>query len=203
MRLTNCCAAILSLCFSSFAIAGVQFTQVNHSGSEGGNTTNEISLDGARFKSVFTKSDNPMMAAGFYMLATGPGAVYMVNPAAGKYARFSAKDVQQMQQDVQQMDDGFGAQMKAEYKEFKASKDVDEAGPTIVGLATRHYRYTISYQEIRELPGAPMKMIMNVKEVNEFWATKELSALVDAAAWMDPGTAQAMPRANQTRNWTK
>lgn len=186
MRLPTCCAAILSLCFTTLAIAGVQFTQVNSSGGEGSNSTNEIMLDGTRFKSVYTASDNPMMSAGLYVLATGPNEIYMVNPATGKYARFSPKDMQKMQQDAQQMGGGMADQMKAEYQDFKATKDIDEAGPTIVGLPTRHYRYSISYQEIRQPPGAPMKMTMNIEEVNEFWASKEFGDLATPKGWKDP-----------------
>ena len=187
MRLLICCAVILNLCFTSLAIAGMQYTQVNRSGGEGGNTTNEIMLDGARFKSVYTESDSPMMRAGFYVLATGPNAIYMVNPATRKYARFNTKDMQKMQQDAEQMGGGADQMgMKAEVKDFKATKDIDEAGPSIVGLPTRHYRYTISYQEIRQPPGAPMAMITNIAEVNEFWASKELGDLATPEGWTEP-----------------
>ena len=185
MRLLTCCAAILSLCFTSLAIAGVQYTQVNSSGGEGGNSTNEMMLDGAKFKSVYVASDNPMMSAGLYVLATGPNEIYMVNPATAKYARFSTKDMQKMGQDAQQMGGPNSDQMKAEYQDFKATKDIDEAGPTIVGLPTRHYRYSISYKEIRQPPGAPMKMTMNVEEVNEFWASKEFE-MSTPKGWKDP-----------------
>ena len=185
MRLLTCCAAILSLCFTSLAIAGVQYTQVNSSGGEGGNSTNEMMLDGAKFKSVYVASDNPMMSAGLYVLATGPNEIYMVNPATAKYARFSTKDMQKMGQDAQQTGGPNADQMKAEYQDFKATKDIDEAGPTIVGLPTRHYRYSISYKEIRQPPGAPMKMTMNVEEVNEFWASKEFE-MSTPKGWKDP-----------------
>jgi hypothetical protein len=188
MRITTCCAAILSLCFTSVAIAGVQYTQVNQGVDAGSNTTNEIMFEGTKFKSVFTASDNPMMRVGFYMLGTGPGELYMVNPAARKYARLSAKDVQKMQRDMQQGDGGFADQMKAEYTDFKVSKDIDEAGPTTVGLPTRHYRYSISYTESLQPPGSPMKMVLKVKEINEFWASKEFAQLANPAGWTDPST---------------
>ena len=102
MRLLNCCAAILSLCFSSLAIAGVQYTQVNSGGGDSGSATNEIMLEGGKFKSVFVSSNMPMMSSGVYVLATGPNEIYMVNPAKRSYARLNTKDMQAMAQDVQQ-----------------------------------------------------------------------------------------------------
>lgn len=173
MRLPIRWVAISGLCFASLASAGVQYTEVSSGGAAGGNTTSEIMLEGGKFKSVFVASDNPMMASGLYVLATGPNDIYMVNPATRNYSRMSSKDMQKMGQDAQQMTGPDGDQMKAEYQDFKAIKELDEAGPTIVGLPTRHYRYSISYKEIRQPPGAPMKMTMNIEEVNEFWASKE------------------------------
>ena len=195
MRLLTCCAAIVCFCFASLAIAGVQYTQVN-SGGEGGNATNEIMLDGGKFKSVFVASDSPMMSAGIYVLSTGPDNIYMVNPAKRSYARLSTKDMQKMGQDAQQMGGPNADMMKAEYQDYKATKEIDEVGPSIAGLPTRHYRYSISYKEIRQPPGAPMKMTMNIEEVNEFWASKEF-VMATAEGWKDPN-AGASASSGQT-----
>jgi hypothetical protein len=193
MRLLIGCVAILSLCFASLASAGVQYTQVASSGAEGSNTTSEMMLDGGKFKSVFVTSDNPMMSSGLYVLASGPNDIYMVNPATRNYSRMSTKDMQKMGQDAQQMAGGpDGDQMKAEYQDFKATKELDEAGPTIVGLPTRHYRYSISYKEIRQPPGAPMKMTMNIEEVNEFWASNEFE-MATPDGWEDPTMGGGAP----------
>jgi len=109
----------------------------------------------------------------------------MVNPAKRSYARLNTKDMQAMAQDVQQMGGPGADMMKAEYQDYKATKEIDEAGPSIVGLPTRHYRYSISYKEIRQPPGAPMKMTMNIEEVNEFWASKEFESPTPKG-WKDP-----------------
>jgi hypothetical protein len=185
MRLLIGCVAIPGLCFASLAFAGVQYTQVTSSGDEGGNTTSEIMLEGGKFKSVFVASDMPMMNSGLYVLATGPNDIYMINPATHVYSRMNVKDMQRMGQDAQQMAGPDGDPMKAEYQDFKAVKELDEAGPVIVGLPTRHYQYSISYKEIRQPPGAPMKMTMNIEEVNEFWASKEFE-MATPDGWKDP-----------------
>ncbi len=187
MRLLIGCIAIPALCFASLASAGVQYVQVNSGGAEGGSTTSEIMLEGDKFKSVFVATDIPMMSSGLYVLATGPNDIYMVNPATHNYSRMSSKDMQKMGQDAQLMAGPGGDLMKAEYQDFKVIKEFDEAGPTIVGLSTRHYRYSISYKEISQLPGVPMQMTMNVEEVNEFWASKEF-AIAAPDASKDPTT---------------
>lgn len=185
MRTLTGCAAILALCLASRAFAGVQYTQVNSGGDGGGNSTSEMMIDGSKFKSVFVSSDIPMMSSGLYVLSTGPNEIYMVNPATHNFSRMNIKDMQKMGQDAQQMAGPGGDAMKAEYEDFKAVKEVDEAGPTIVGLPTRHYRYSISYKEIRQPPGSPMKMTMNIEEDNEFWASKEFK-LATPEGWQDP-----------------
>jgi hypothetical protein len=187
MRLLTGCLAISGFCLASHAIAGVQYTQVSSSGAEGSNTTSEMMLEGGKFKSVFVTSDIPMMSSGLYVLATGPNQIFMVNPATRVYARMNTKDMQTMGQDAQQMAGPGGDAMKAEYEDFKAVKELDEAGPTIVGLPTRHYQYSISYKEIRQPPGAPMKMTMNIEEVNEFWASREFE-MTTPDGWQDPTT---------------
>jgi hypothetical protein len=92
-----------------------------------------------------------------------------------------------MGQDAQQMAGPGGEQMKAEYQDFKAIKELDEAGPIIVGLPTRHYRYSISYKEILQPSGAPMKMTMNIEETNEFWASREFE-VATFDGWKDSAT---------------
>ncbi len=192
MRLLIGCVAILSLCVASRASAGVQYTQVNSSGAEGGSTISEMMLEGGKFKSVFVASDNPMMGSGFYVLATGPNDIYMVNPATRSYSRMDPVGMQNMGQDAQQMAGPFGDLMTAEYEDFKAIKVLDEAGPTIVGLPTRHYRYSISYKEVRRPPGAPMTMTTDIEEVNEFWASKEFE-MATPEGWQDPTSGGGMP----------
>lgn len=187
MRLLISCLAVSGCCLASHAIAGVQYTQVSSSGAGGGNTTSEMMLEGGKFKSVFVTSDIPMMSSGLYVLATGPNQIYMVNPATHVYSRMNLKDIQKMGQDAQQIAGPDGDSMKAEYEDFKAVKDLDEAGPTIVGLSTRHYRYSISYKEIRKPFGSPMKMTMNIEEVNEFWASKDIEMSMPDG-WQDPTT---------------
>ena len=192
MRLLTGCLLISGFCLASHAIAGVQYTQVSSSGAEGSNTTSEMMLEGGKFKSVFVTSDNPMMSSGLYVLATGTNQIYMVNPATHVYSRMNVKDMQKMGQDAQQMAGPGGDAMKAEYQDFKAVKELDEAGPIIVGLPTRHYQYSISYKEIRQPPGSPMKMTMNIEEVNEFWASKEFE-VTTLDGWQDPTTGGGAP----------
>jgi hypothetical protein len=185
MRLLTGCLVVSGFCLASHAIAGVQYTQVSSSGAEGSNTTSEMMLEGDKFKSVFVTSDIPMMSSGLYVLATGPKQIYMVNPATHVYSRMNTRDMQKMGQDAQQMAGPGGDAMKAEYEDFKAVKELDEAGPIIVGLPTRHYQYSISYKEIRQPPGSPMKMTMNIEEVNEFWASREFG-MTSPDGWQDP-----------------
>ncbi len=167
MRVLVLPATVLSLCIASVAGAGLRYTQVSHGDDDGSNLTNEVMQADGKFKSIYIASDNPMFSAGFYTLATGPNAIYMVNPAKRKYARFSLKEMQSMSGA-----NAAQAGMEAKVTDFKMTKDIDEDGLVMIGLPTRHYRYTVAYSETRQPPGSPMPMITNIVEVTEFWASK-------------------------------
>jgi hypothetical protein len=176
----------LSRCFLigfTFAVANasgaaIQMTEVSTNQSV--TTRAEMLIDGERFKISYTEAP-PGMPPDCYMVGTGPNQMFMVVPSRSAYARFDAGEFATMSQPKAGPDgeeQGPGG-MTRTVENFLLKKELDEAGPAMFGLSTRHYRYTLSYKEVMKMTGMPMAMTSTVNETHEFWATMDLA---DAAS---------------------
>ncbi|HYU31999.1 MAG TPA: DUF4412 domain-containing protein [Thermoanaerobaculia bacterium] len=89
------------------------------------------------------ESDNPILKPGSFLLTKDGGqTVYLVNPQEKTYAEW---DIREMLGAAGAVMNGMGPLLKMEFSEPKVEKLLEEAGPTIAGLPTRHVRYRTSY----------------------------------------------------------
>ena len=197
MPLSLLVATALGLATTS-AHAALQITQAITSNAHENDSKMQLLIDGDNFRTTFL--DSPMgFPAGSYMLGKGKDGMFFVAPARKSYARFDPEEFQGMaaksNASMQGGPDGEqGHGMKRTLEDFLIKKELDEAGPAMFGLATRHYRYAMSYKEVMRMSGMPMAMTSKVSEVHEFWSTTELAEGIPIAAAL-AGTT--MPSGNE------
>lgn len=141
----------------------------------------ESTFDGTNARIAYIEGADPMMGEGGYMLLRG-NSMYIVNPSARTYMRMDQAELKAMTDQAKQvqkkneeaMEAGGGGGEKT-LKEFQFEPLVDEAGPTMLGLPTRHYKYRLNYKTSESIPGqyAGMTMDETVDRIEEFWSTTE------------------------------
>jgi hypothetical protein len=170
--------ALLGTTASLGAQAGLVMTQSRT--TEGGHgeavhSVMRMSVQGdhARSDVLELSQDNPMMGTGSYVLMTaGKSELTIVKPSEKTFMRMDSRDMRGMGRLAGRMDSQDGM----EVTDLKVEKKVDEAGPTMLGLPTRHLVYEISYS--RPVPKQAIKVSNDIKETRELWVTKALEAKV-------------------------
>lgn len=170
------------------AWAGITLRQVEVTeGSEEGQNGRRVMrvlADGRAMKTIFEQSPNPMMPAGSYLLSPGGEMVYLVDPAKKTIARMDIEELENIgkkgQQAAEQQQESTGQEF--EVVDVKLEKTLDEAGPDMLGFATRHYRYELSYTERQDMRGMPGSLDTRVSEKHEFWSTAALNEDAAVAA---------------------
>ncbi|OGV69138.1 MAG: hypothetical protein A2283_13205 [Lentisphaerae bacterium RIFOXYA12_FULL_48_11] len=128
------------------------------------NMTMKGSVEGDMMKMEFSESSNPIMKAGSYMLTKNAGKLmYMVIPTEKSY----------MEWDLERLMSGMKSMMNMKFSSPKIDKSIDEAGPTMFGYPTRHYKFITVYTMEMNMMG--MKMNTNIKKEEEIWATEKLN----------------------------
>jgi hypothetical protein len=90
----------------------------------------------------------------------------------------------------------------AEVVDARLEQKLDETGPVMLGLPTRHYRYEVSYTEKQDMTGMPGSLNTKVEEQHEFWATEALEdqPAIRELGPVDPagvGLADVMPEVEE------
>ena len=163
------------------AAGGVTLKEHRTTESRNGNQTQtlEIVADGDRAKLTFVESNNPMMTAGSYILAT-PDSTFLVYPDRKSYMRIDMAEMAAMRQTSSQMTQQIheqGAQRgeaggAKTVSNFSFKPLVDEAGPTMLGMPTRHYKFELAYTVSETVPGNKgVSTDHSVQRTEEFWAT--------------------------------
>jgi hypothetical protein len=116
------------------------------------------------------ESWNPVLKPGSYLITKdGARTIFLVDPEEKTYAEW---DLQGMLGAAGAMMNGLGPVLKVEFSEPKVEKLLEEAGPAIVGLPTRHYRYRTSYtMKMKVLGMGNESAIVNEEDI---WATDSL-----------------------------
>jgi hypothetical protein len=149
-------AAAVLLGYSSAALAGVTFTQITTVDGER-TTVTKVFADGGNAKLEMVESPgNPFMPPGSYMLLAD-GEMLLVNPAARTFARFDASMLQGVA----------GMMGPMQFTDVSFEKVIDEAGESIEGYPTRHYRFKSSWS--MSMQGMPMKTESST--VEDLWTT--------------------------------
>lgn len=163
--------------------AGVSYTTVTRSegGGPGGNAadmTSKVSVEGSSARMEVIESRNPMLAAGTYLVTQDAGKLmYLVNPKDKTYATW---DMEKLMASAGDMMNAMKGMMDMQIVSPKVETLLDEAGPTLLGLPTRHYKLKTTYTTVMTIMG--MKQETKTEIHDEVWAT---DAFKDAgmAAW--------------------
>ena len=166
-------AISLSRCFLTPVGAGVVFTATTKAESP---TARLLSLadstvrgwvDGDRALVEFLESRNRAWPKGSILLTTDGGQTVRFFDKAAKKCRPWSPSA------------GIGryrpavAGTSVPLENLRVEKALDEAGPKIAGVPTRHYRFAIAYDSSVRSAGATMRL--HTEKVEDIWATAEFS----------------------------
>jgi hypothetical protein len=181
MRITVRGLVIMGLLLPCGANAGLVMTQVHVNEAPKRPATRSVmrlSIEGdhARSDMVELSEQNPILGPGSYVLLTaGKRGMIIVNPDQRAYMRMDPKDMRGLQQTSASMEKNM--QQSGEDvspTNLKVDKKLDEPGPTMLGVTTRHLVYEVSYS--RPIPKQPIPMSIDTKERHELWVTHALDA---------------------------
>ncbi len=174
---------LLGTCASFGAHAGLVVTQsrTTEGKENSSHSVMRMSIQGdhARTDVLELSQPNPMMGVGSYILMTaGKSEMLIVNPAQKTYTRMDSRDMRSFGQmagkaEQAQQQQGGGAFVT----DLKVEKTKDEAGPSMLGMPTRHLLYSISYVRPMGDQNQPIKLHSDVKETRELWVTHALDSV--------------------------
>jgi hypothetical protein len=191
------CFALIVLGATVAAQAGLVLVQTQSEDSATGKssrTVTQMSLEGSKARSDFLEMSepNPMFGPGTYMLMSGEKSAGMiiVNPGEKTYMRLDPADFQglvQMGGSVEQNINKQGGE--SGITDLTVKKTLDEAGPTMLGMPTRHLVYEISYTRPMGMQNQGFKMGQAITETQEVWATHALDGKLAAIPAYQPMAA--------------
>jgi hypothetical protein len=101
-------------------------------------------VSGNRARMEFLQSALPELEPGTYLVSSDGGQnVFLVDP---KNKTFERWDLSAMASNMADMMRAMRGEMRVRFEEPKVEKLLDEPGPLIDGLPTRHYRFRTSYR---------------------------------------------------------
>ncbi len=194
----HCLRTLLLLTAAAAAAYGaptaIQLTEVTTNSGNSEPSKTEILLQGDRFVARSVDATSKFPPPGTYILGTGGGNMYFVNPNQRAFAKWDMSQIAQMSQQAMAPRHGRRREMPggnpagggsgdSDYsrslENFKFDKEVDEAGPRILGYATRHYRYHLYYEEVTHVSTSEKPIVSKVDETDEFWSTNAFGNLAD------------------------
>ena len=154
--------------------AGITYTAVTRRilGSKASNGDFRVQgwISGKQARMVFLQSELPELGSGSYLVsADGGETVYLVNPTDKTYERW---DVAGMVSSMADMMRNMRGEMKVRFEEPTVEKLLEEDGPKMQGMPTRHFRYRTSYKATIEM--FEKQTIETVME-EDVWTTTAIS----------------------------
>ena len=139
--------------FASTSWAGVTYTAVTRtilgSTNHVGDMRVKAWVDGKQARMDFVESELPQLESGTYLVTSDGGdTAYLVDPRSHTYQRW---DINSMIGNMADLMRALRSQMKARFEQPRVEKLLEEAGPLMDGMPTRHYRYRTSYKAYLEL----------------------------------------------------
>ncbi len=127
-----------------------------------------VSGDSARVE--LKESNNPILKKGAFLITKDGGqTIFLVDPEEKTYAEW---DIRAMLGAAGAVMNGMGPLLKMEFTEPKVEKLLEEAGPALVGLPTKHYRYRTSYTMKIKMLGMGNETAVVSEE--DIWVTDRL-----------------------------
>lgn len=174
----------LSTGFAAFALvaatavpagAGIHYTAVTNTSSQGQETTIEVEgwVDGSAAKIQFNDSANPVMPSGTYLVTRDGGeTLLLINPEERTYAEWN---LDAMLQTLGGMMRAMGPMLKFEISDAEVTKLAESPGPEMLGLPTTHAKYRTTYDMKVKVMG--MGRETSIDRVQDIWST---DAVTDA-----------------------
>jgi len=172
--------ALLLLCPAATTFAGYYFestTTTEGAGPRGGSKVATVHawIDGANAKIEFQDNDTTgVFGEGTYILVAADSATtYLVNPKEQTVAEINLDDMFGMLNTVL---DASAGMLQLNFSDFSSEKLEEGPGETILGHATRHYRYRTGYTMSVKVLG--MGRETKISNDNEFWCTDDIDEAV-------------------------
>ncbi len=171
-RMVVLCGVLFSV--SSMAFGALSYTAVTKAkggpGADMQDGTIKGLADGTQARVEFVEGRNPMAKPGSYIVTKDAGkTVTLVNPAERTYMRWDIEKFTAAAGDVMK---AMGSFMTITVKDHKVEKLIDEAGPKMLGRATRHVKVKTSYTMETSVMG--MKQSQAQSRIDEIWATTKV-----------------------------
>lgn len=165
-------STLLSLTMASSSFAGYQFTSktTDAQGQQLSGTKGWVDGPKVRIEQTENSSDQQGEAGSYLLSNDGGKTVYMVSPRDKSYMKI---DVDQLATRVGTFMNAAGPLMKVEFKDPQFKTVLNERGPEMFGLSTRHIKTTTSYTVDATVFGH--HNITQVSRKDEIWLTKELN----------------------------
>lgn len=165
--------ALLAALAAMPAFAGIHYKAVTKTQDERGKS-NDMKVEGwvagNNAKVEIQESWHPILHKGSFLLTkNGAQTIYLVDPEEKTYTEW---DPQAMLGAAGAVLGSAGPLLKFEISDPKVEKLLEEAGPTIAGQPTRHYRYRTSYtMKMKVLGMGNEAAIVNEEDI---WTTDRL-----------------------------
>ena len=142
-------------------------------------------VDGDKTRVEFYSGEkNGLFADGNYLVTTDGGeTVYLVNPKDKTYGEFDMEQMMAMMGQAMAMMEQMGGMFKMEFENVSSEKVLEEAGPSMLGRSTTHYRFNSGYTMNIKMMG--MKQQSTVESVQDIWATSDFDAR-GFGVWLRP-----------------
>lgn len=123
----------------------------------------QVFADGDNCKVLFEESSDPLIPAGAYVLATGEDA-FLIEPATRTMAPLDPSNMKAVAQSSDARDDRRTVRVVVDRK-------LEEPGPPMLGLPTRHYLYSVEFQEVPAHSAFGQAAVTRQAERHELWVT--------------------------------
>jgi len=165
---------LLLLLAATHSFAGITYTAETRTilGAKDSNGDFRVQgwVSGNRARMEFLQSALPQLETGTYLVsADGGNTVYFVNP---KEKTFELWDISGMVSNMADMMRSMRGEMRVRFEEPKVEKLLEEEGPKIHNLPTRHYRFRTSYRAFIEMYDTET---INTVTEEDIWTTNAIS----------------------------
>lgn len=127
-------------------------------------------VSGNRARMEFLQSALPQLESGTYLVSSdGGNTVYFVNP---KEKTFELWDISGMISNMADMMRSMRGEMRVRFEEPKVEKLLEEEGPKIQNLPTRHYRFRTSYKATIDMYDSDT---INTVTEEDIWTTNAIT----------------------------
>lgn len=167
--------ALLLALIAAPGFAGIHYKSITKNQDGNGKSVGDIAVEGwvsgGNARVEIKESGNPILKKGSYLITKNGGqTIYLVDPAEKTYGEW---DIQAMLGAAGAMLNSMGPLVKMEFSDPKVEKLAEDAGPTIAGVPTRHFKYRTSYTMKMKVMGMGQESA-TVSE-QDLWVTDKIS----------------------------